>query len=250
PHPHRNKPNEPAFIPLIAARIAELKGLSIDDVARVTTYNVHRLFGIGADPEREIAYQIRNSLYVALTSRCTNECWFCPRDRNPVVKGHNIGMDARHEPSLRQVLRAIGDPLPYDEVVFCGFGEPTMRWEILLETAKWLKSKGVKRVRLNTNGQGNLLYGRDIVPEMVGLFDAVSISVNEPQAHLYQKVMQSEFGEKAFEAVLDFARKCVTLIGDVTLTALNYPEAELDAVQVLAERIGAKFRVRTYNDLG
>ena len=44
PAPHRGKRNEPAYIPLIAQRIAELKGVSVEEVAEVTTRNAQRLF--------------------------------------------------------------------------------------------------------------------------------------------------------------------------------------------------------------
>ncbi len=250
PEPHRGKRNEPAHIPLIAAKIAEVKKLSVEDVGRITNFNANKLFGIGETPERKIVYPIRNSLYIALTSRCTNNCRFCPRSVQPVVKGHYIGMTPDQEPSFEEVVDAIGDPLKYDEVVFCGFGEPTIRFDLLLQVARGLKQKGVKAVRLDTNGQGDLINGRDIVPEMVGLIDTVSISLNEHRADLYQALVKSDFGEASFRSVLEFARKCVRLLPEVTLTVVSYPGVHIEASRAIADAIGSKFRVREYNNVG
>ncbi len=250
PHPHRGKRNEPANIPLIAKQIAEVKKLSVEDIARITRYNTYRLFGIGEAPQPSFVYPIRNSLYVALTSRCTNSCRFCPRNILPIVKGHYIGIPETAEPSFAQVISALSEVGKHDEVVFCGFGEPTLRFEVLIQVARWLKAQGVRCIRLDTNGQGNLINGRNIVPEMVGLIDAVSISLNEHRSDLYQALVQSDFGEPAFQAVLDFARHCVQSLPDVTLSVVSYPGVSIAASQALAEVIGAKFRVREYNEVG
>jgi TatD DNase family protein len=249
PVPHRSKRNEPAYVPLVAAKIAEIKKLSVEDVARITRFNTHRLFGIGEAPQNTFVYPIRNSLYVALTSRCTNACIFCPRSIQPVVKGHYIGMTPAEEPSAEQVIAALSDPQRYDEIVFCGFGEPTLRLNTLLQVARWLKSKGMK-VRLDTNGQGNLIHGRNIVPELAGLIDSVSISLNEHRSDLYQALVKSDFGEAAFEAVIAFAKECVRLLPDVTMSAVTYPGVNVEAAREIAESIGAHFRVREYNEVG
>jgi TatD DNase family protein len=249
PVPNRGKRNEPAFVPLVAAKIAEIKRLSIEDVARITRFNTHRLFGIGEAPQNTFVYPIRNSIYIALTSRCTNACVFCPRSIQPVVKGHYIGMRASEEPTAEQVITALGDPTRYDEAVFCGFGEPTMRFETLLQVARWLKSQGVT-VRLDTNGQGNLINERNIVPEMTGLIDSVSISLNEHRSDLYQALVHSDFGEAAFQAVLDFARECVQFLPETTLSVVTYPGVDVEAARQMALSIGANFRVREYNEVG
>jgi TatD DNase family protein len=121
--------------------------------------------------------------------------------------------------------------------------------ETLLQVARWLKSKGMK-VRLDTNGQGNLIHGRNIVPELVGLIDTVSISLNEHRSDLYQALVQSDFGEAAFTAVLEFARECVRLLPDVTMSAVTYPGVNIEATRQIAEGIGAHFRAREYNEVG
>ncbi|MBU1880692.1 TatD family nuclease-associated radical SAM protein, partial [bacterium] len=250
PHPHRGKRNEPAYVPLIASKLAEVKELTIDDIARVTSYNAYKLFGIGTSPERSITYQIRNSLYIALTSRCTNKCSFCRRYTEPFVKGHNIGMSRSEEPSAGEIMTAVGDPSTYEEIVFCGYGEPTLRLETMLEVSKRLKDSGVKRIRLNTNGQSDLIHRRDIVPDLVGLIDTVSISLNESTADKYQNIVNSNFGSEAFNALIEFAKRCVTSLPEVIFTVVSYPGVDLEGCRAIADRVGAKFRIREYNEVG
>ncbi|HXK29387.1 MAG TPA: TatD family hydrolase [Candidatus Binatia bacterium] len=46
PVPHRGKRNEPAYVRYVAETVARIKGLSLEEVARVTTQNVRELFGV------------------------------------------------------------------------------------------------------------------------------------------------------------------------------------------------------------
>ena len=46
PHPYRGKRNAPSFIPVIAENLANLKGISIEEVRKVTTENARRLFRV------------------------------------------------------------------------------------------------------------------------------------------------------------------------------------------------------------
>ena len=139
PQPHRGRRNEPAYVRHTAETIAEVKGLTLEDVARITTLNAFTLFGIGeVDQTTKIAYQIRHSLYLNITNRCTNACIFCAKFKDFTVKGHHLRLD--HEPSAEEVIRAIGDPTAYEEVVFCGYGEPLIRLDLIKEVAAWLKA--------------------------------------------------------------------------------------------------------------
>ena len=160
--------------------LAAIKGLAERDVRRITTRNACALFRLPCPPAApEIAYPIRNSLYLNVTSRCSNRCTFCTRESSPIVKGHDLHLE--REPTAREVLAAAGDVAGYDEVVFCGFGEPLLRWDVVREVAQGLKARGA-RVRINTNGQSRLFLGRDILPEMAGVVDALSVSLNAPDA--------------------------------------------------------------------
>jgi TatD DNase family protein len=248
PQSQRGRRNEPAYVPQTAAMIAQIKGLSPADVARITTLNAWQLFGLGsADTRGKIAYSIRNSLYLNLTNRCTNTCTFCPKFKDFTVKGHQLRLP--HEPSAFEVLQAIGDPRRYDEVVFCGYGEPLLRLELIKEVAAHLKTLGMK-TRINTDGQANLVHGRNILPELAGLIDAVSVSLNAADAQTYQSLCNSRYGAEGFAAVLEFLRQAPAHIPSVTATAVALPGLDIDACRQLAAEIGVEFRARDYNEVG
>ena len=248
PVPHRGKTNEPSFVPLVAKRIAEIKMLSVEDVARVTTMNAKRIFRIPADEEVRIAYRIRNSLYLNITNRCTNVCTFCAKRGDFHVKGHYLRLP--EEPGVEQLIAEVGAPTRYDEVVFCGFGEPLLRLPVVREVAAALKGKGA-RIRVNTDGLANLVHGRNILPELAGVVDALSVSLNAPDAGTYARICPNRYGEESFPALLAFLREAPKFIPSVTATAVALPGLDHDAVRRLAESVeGVTFRLRTYNDVG
>lgn len=249
PVPHRGKRNEPAFVREIAKTIAEVKGLSLEDVARITTLNVKELFGIdGAGKDIKIAYQIRDSLYLNITNRCTNQCAFCAKFKSYTVKGHYLELS--HEPDFNEVLATIGDPSRYKEVVFCGYGEPLLMLELLKDVAKWLKSKGVK-VRINTDGLANLVHGKNILPELKGLVDSISVSLNAESAERYIKLCRPPQGEVAYEAVKAFIKEAKAYIPYVQATVVTLPGIPVERCREIAEKeLGVKFRAREYNEVG
>ena len=153
------------------------------------------------------------------------------------------------EPSAEQVIKEIGDPGRYAEIVFCGYGEPLLRLDVVKAVAAEVKRRG-GRVRIDTNGHGNLIHKRNIVPELAGLVDAVSVSLNAQNAGVYEKLSQPKFGIAAYEAVKEFIREARKHIPDVTATVVSAPEVDLEACRRIAEELGAKFRVREYNVVG
>jgi TatD DNase family protein len=249
PEPYRGKRNEPAYIRQTAEAVAALKGLSLEDVARITSVNAQQLFGIGGEiPKGKIVYPIRNSLYLNLTNRCTNRCTFCWKNHSYMVKGHDLELS--REPSVEEILQAIGDPSRYEEIVFCGFGEPLLRLDVVKTVAAEMKKRGAK-VRIDTDGQANLVYGRNILPELRGLVDAVSVSLNAPNAVQYQRLCRSPFGERAFEGVLDFIREARKVIPEVVATVVEIPGVDLEACRKLVEEeLGVKFKRRAYDEVG
>ena len=248
PQPVRGKRNEPAFVRHTAEAIAKIKGLSYDDVARITGFNAMQLFGIGTMPERgQITYPIRNSLYLNITNRCTAACTFCVRYRTDFVKGHNLRLS--EEPTAEELIAQIGDPKRYAEIVFCGYGEPLLRLDVVKSVAAEVKRRGGK-VRIDTNGHANLIHKRNVLPELSGLVDAASISLNAQNAELYEKIGQPKFGIETYASVKEFIRESVKYIPDVTATVVSLPEVDIDACRKIAEELGAKFRVREYNVVG
>ncbi|HTY20679.1 MAG TPA: TatD family hydrolase, partial [Geobacteraceae bacterium] len=191
PVPFRGKRNEPAHVRLVAEKVAELKGLSVEDVGRITSLNTRQLFRIGnALQSAMIAYRIRNSLYLNITNRCSNRCTFCAKFGDFTVKGHFLRLE--HEPGFAEIMAAIDAHRDYDEVVFCGYGEPLLRLELVKEVAAELK-KYDATTRVNTDGQANLVHGRNILPELAGLIDCISVSLNAADAETYNRLCNSPF---------------------------------------------------------
>ncbi len=197
-----------------------------------------------------ITYELHNSLYVNLTNRCSNACTFCVRTKHDSVNGED-DLWLEREPTLDEIKADFEkrDLDKYDAVVFCGFGEPTERFDDLIAVAKWLKSKypGVS-IRINTNGQANLICGRDVTPEMEGVIDCVSISLNAENAEKYQSLCRSRFGEAAFEALQEFAKLSKRYVPEVVFSVVDktMPDEEIENCRKIAEDCGVKFRVRAY----
>jgi TatD family-associated radical SAM protein len=190
------------------------------------------------------AYKYGNSMYINLTNRCTNACTFCIRIAHPGVGGHNLWI--KEEPEARDVIALLEAEPSVESAVFCGFGEPTMRLPVLLEVAKYLKDRGA-HVRLDTNGQGSAYAGHDITPELKGLVDTVSISLNAPDARGYQELCRSVFGEDAFNHILEFARGCVAQGIETIFTVVDViDKGKIEESRKIAESVGAKFRIRQY----
>lgn len=248
PVPHRGKRNEPAYVNFTAAKVAGLKGLTLADVSRITTVNSERLFRLGSREQSAIiAYRIRNSLYLNITNRCSNRCSFCAKFDDFTVKGHNLLLD--HEPSVAEVLAAIGNGCDCDEVVFCGYGEPLLRLELIKEVATELKKRGM-HTRINTDGQANLVYGRNILPELAGLIDSISVSLNAADGVTYARLCNTPFGEAGFQGVCDFLREAPRHIPQVTASAVSVPGLDVAAVKKLAASLGVNFREREYAEVG
>jgi len=248
PQAFRGKRNEPAYLPLIAEAVAEIKGVTMADVARFTSANARALFGLPAPAGGGISYVIRHSLYLNLTNRCTNSCTFCQRNEFPYVMGHHLKLD--REPNLREVLLEVKDADRYEEVVFCGYGEPLLRLELVKEVAKELKGRGIK-VRLNTNGLGNLIHGRNILPELAGLIDVLSVSLNAEDAEKYQQLCRPPWGKESYGAIKAFIREAKQYIPRVIATIVDHPAVDVQKCrQVVEQELGVTFRLRAYNLVG
>jgi TatD DNase family protein len=246
PKPFRGKRNEPAHVRFTAERAAEVLGMPLDELARQTAANAYRLFRFEHFGQRPaIVYEYKRALYVNLTSRCSNRCSFCVKWPDFALGPHLLYLEPSEEPSPAEVIAALTPSPSSQEIVFCGMGEPTLRWDALLEIARALKAAGTPRVRLNTNGQGDLIVGRPIAPEMAGVIDAVSVSLNAPDAAAYQRLCNSQFGEAAFPAILAFVTQAKQFVPEVVATAVNLPGLDLAAARRLAEEsLRVPFRVR------
>jgi len=243
PVPHRGKRNEPSHLPLIVSKIAETCHASADDVIRTTTFNAKKLFSIGEPDPPVFTYQLGKSLYINLTIRCNADCVFCDRKGEAIVKGHNLKIT--QEPKAKEVTAQIGDPRRYEEIVFCGYGEPTIRLDALKEISATVKAKG-GRVRLNTDGHGNVINKRNILPELVGLVDTISVSLNSVDPEQYGRLMRLD-GPRFHAAMLEFVREAKNYIPSVVVSVVGMSEIDQAAARELVEKeLGVVFRVRPY----
>lgn len=248
PQKFRGKRCEPAYVKYVAEELARIKGLSFEDVIRITGLNFRTLFKIGKKREEgKITYRIRDSLYLNITNRCTSECTFCIKNFKDYVKGHYMRLDK--EPSTEEIIEAIDSPAGYKEIVFCGYGEPLLRLDVVKAVSGWIKKQGGK-VRIDTNGHGNLIYKRSIAPELKGLIDSISISLNAETAEKYEKLCRPVFGKKTFEEIQRFIVECKGYIPDVSVTVIDMPAVCIEKCRKIAKELGVGFRVRKYDEVG
>ena len=191
-------------------------------------------------------YRIGNNLYLNLTNRCSNRCTFCVRDQSAMYEGYSLWLKDG-EPTARKVIEEIGDPSQYEEVVFCGYGEPTYRLPDILEISEYVHKNGGK-TRLNTNGHGNVINGCNIAEKLVGKIDGVNISLNAPDNESYCAVCRPMF-DGAFNAMLDFAKDCKNAKVNCWFSVVDcIGESRLDKCRVLADSVGIPLRIRAFID--
>lgn len=190
-----------------------------------------------------ITYEINDTLYINITNRCSNNCCFCIRN-HPEGMGFDLWLEKEPEPE--EVIEGLRNLEKYDEVVFCGFGEPLLRYREVIEICRYLKKNGAK-TRINTNGQANLIWNKNVAAELKGFVDSISISLNAKNAKDYVKLCRPDWGEAAYEAVLSFAEECVKHIPEVCLTVVDIISAyDIEMCRKIAESTGASFRIRHY----
>ena len=197
-----------------------------------------------------ITYPVTTGLYVNITNRCPCACTFCVRNK----KDHVFESDSlwlEREPTVQEICDSLDswDLAKYEEVVFCGFGEPTERLYDLLEVAKYIKSKSDIKIRINTNGLSDLIWKKSTAPKLKGLIDAVSISLNATNKEDYLEVVRPKFGIESFDAMLQFTKDCTEYVPSVMMTVVDVvtTKEEQEKCREICESLGAIFRVRPYN---
>ncbi len=198
--------------------------------------------------QETIAYELHGNCYLNITNHCTLRCAFCPKfNKQWEVQGYPLRI--HHEPSADELVRAIGDPRRYPEVVFCGLGEPTLRLEVLLDVARRVRAQG-GRVRVNTDGLASHYHQRDVSGEFAGLVDAMSISLNAQNARLYEQHCRPQLDD-SYTALLDFIDKVRQHVPKVSLTAIHgLPGVDIEACRQIAERFQLPFRQRELDQVG
>ena len=147
------------------------------------------------------------TLYLNVTNRCTNRCRFCVRYGRDGLGGSVLwGGEEPDLPLLQHAIQARGGLDGIREFVWCGFGEPTFRLDLIRQAEPWLRSRGAK-IRLNTNGHACLIHGRDVLPELSGAADEVSISLNAPDCESYAELCRPESERLSWESLIDFLKR-------------------------------------------
>lgn len=196
-----------------------------------------------------ITYPVHDGLYVNVTNRCPDHCTFCIRNEGDGAYGSD-SLWLEREPDAQEIIHAIleNDLSQYKELVFCGYGEPLERLDVVKDVIRAVKKEAPQLpVRINTNGLADLIAGRATAQELQGLVDEISISLNAPDAATYQHYCRSDYGLAAYDAILAYAKDCVRYLPSVTMTVLDLlTPAQIEDCRAVAASVGAKFRVRAY----
>ena len=198
-----------------------------------------------------ITYPVNKGLYINMTNRCPCNCTFCLRHNADGVYGSDsLWLD--REPTVQEVCDSVDtwDLTQFEEVVFCGYGEPTERLEDLLLVAKYIKEKQNIKIRINTNGLADLIWQKQTASQLKGLIDTVSISLNTPNKEDYLKVVRPKFGVGSYDAMLNFAKDCTAYVPNVVMTVVDVvtSKEEQEQCRKICENIGARLRVRPFEE--
>jgi len=194
-------------------------------------------------------YSIGDGLYINMTNRCTNNCRFCIRYTDSGIGDYDLWL--KKEPSVDEVMAVLKEYnlSDFKEIVFCGYGEPLIRFEDCMEICRKIREISNIQIRINTNGHANIYAGRDVTREMAGLVDIISISLNASNAKDYNEICKCDYGEAGFDAMIDFAKKCTKYVPWVIMSVVDVIDKEsIEECKRIAQSIGAEFRVRKYSN--
>ena len=198
-----------------------------------------------------LVYTLENKIYINLTNKCTNDCIFCLRNDKDDVCGQTLWLDDENSTAGDVVAQfeEIYAQTPSNEVIFCGYGEPMLKFDVLKSVAQYIKNKLPQvKIRVNTNGHANFVHKRNVVPELKGLVDEFSVSLNGATKEEYDEFSQPKFDE-AYEEVKKFIKACADENIDVVASVVDgYKGRRLDiaACETIANTLGARLRVREW----
>lgn len=197
---------------------------------------------------KDILYRYNDQVYFNITNKCPCRCTFCIRNNGDSVgEAENLWLE--HEPSFEEIVEAIKafDFKDCKEVIFCGYGEPTMALDNLIRVSEYMRAHYPFKLRLNTNGLSDLIHKRSTAKEICQAVDCVSISLNMPDAASYNEVVRPAYGEASFDSMLNFAQDCRKYLEDVRFTVVDIiGEENVQKSIALAKELGVPLRVREY----
>lgn len=196
-----------------------------------------------------ITYASGGSIYINMTNRCPCACTFCLRhNKDCVFDSDSLWLD--REPTVKEVCDSLDswDLTKYEEIVFCGYGEPTERLYDLIEVAKYIRTKSNIKIRINTNGLADLIWNESTAPSLEGVIDVVSISLNATNKEDYLKVVRPKFGIDSYDAMLKFAKECSAVVPSVVMTVVDVvtSKEEQELCRKICDSVGATLRIRPY----
>lgn len=188
------------------------------------------------------------NVYVNLTNKCSCSCTFCLRNTKEMNQTNSLWLD--REPTYDEIISEFEkyDITKFNEIIFCGFGEPTMALDTLLRVAEYVKNRSANTpIRINSNGLGDLVHEKEIAPLFKGLIDTISISLNASNAEEFVRLTRNKYGLESYDAMLKFAVKCKSSIPNVVMTVVDcIGQKEIDACQAVCDKIGVHLRVRPF----
>ncbi len=199
----------------------------------------------------DVFYDYGGGLYINMTNRCPCRCAFCIRDMLDSL-GDADSLWLKREPSMEELLAMLKQQnlAAYDEIVFCGYGEPTERLDCLIAVCDYVKNdpllKEKLKMRLNTNGLSDLINNKPTACEFSGRLDAISISLNAPTAEKYNELCRPKFGIQSFDEILRFTQEVKQYVPDVTMSVVSgsISSQDVEECRRIAAQLGVKFRVR------
>ena len=198
----------------------------------------------------EILYVYGSGLYVNLTNRCPCCCNFCIRSHHQGL-GSADSLWLEHDPTPEEVIRAFQNYQlsSFEEVVFCGYGEPFCALDSLLETCRYLRKNSSVKIRINTNGLGDLINKKPIAPLLEGLVDTVSISLNTSDPDTYLTLCHPRYGRVSYDAMLAFARDCKIYVPEVIFSVVDViPPEDIEGCRQIAHKMGIPLRIRAFSN--
>ncbi len=208
-----------------------------------------------------LVYSLDGKIYINLTNRCTNDCIFCLRNDKDDVCGQKLWLDSEDFTAedvigqYNEIIRnARNNGISYaDEIIFCGYGEPMLKLEILKEVAKYIKETYPQvKIRVNTNGHANYVFKRNVVPELKGLVDLFSVSLNGENSEEYDELSQPKF-EGAYDEVKKFIKACsdegISVVSSV-VEGYKGRHINIEKCEQIAKSLGSDFRVREWIPAG
>ena len=204
-----------------------------------------------------LVYLLDGKIYINLTNRCTNDCIFCLRKDKDDVVGQTLWLDNENS-NADDVIKQFEEKrnelltthnLPFKEVIFCGYGEPMLKFDVMKQVAKYIKDKYPEtKIRVNTNGHANYVYKKNVVPECKGLIDEFSVSLNGSTKGEYDELSQPKFDE-AYDEMKKFIKACsdegISVVASV-VEGYKGRHLDLEKCEEIAKSLGAKFRVREW----